>query len=79
MTNRSFEATFNSSKIAGTRLGTIGVCTLVVPKRRKSAFLLRIFKILGAEGETHFGYSYRPTFMTLYIIRTALISRRQVS
>ena len=27
-----------------------GVCPLVVPKRRKSAFLLRLFKILGAEG-----------------------------
>ena len=36
-------------------LPTTGVCTLVVPKLQNSAFLLRIFKVLGAEGETQLG------------------------
>lgn len=36
--------------IAKARLRTTGVCTLVVPNARDSAFLLSIFEILGAEG-----------------------------
>lgn len=51
------EAAFPSAEILSPRLGIKGICTLVVPKRRNSAFLLRIFKILGAEGETHLGIS----------------------
>ena len=34
----------------GTTANCTGVCTLVVPKLQNSAFLLRIFEILGAEG-----------------------------
>jgi hypothetical protein len=49
------EAAFPSEEILSPWLGIEGVCTLVVPKHRKSAFLLRIFTILGAEGETQLG------------------------
>jgi hypothetical protein len=42
-------------RTVGARLPTTGVCTLVVPELTKSTFLLRIFKILGAEGETQLG------------------------
>ena len=57
------EAAFPSAEILSPRLGIKGICTLVVPKRRKSAFLLRIFKILGAEGGTRTPTSYltRPS------------------
>jgi hypothetical protein len=43
---------FQTVRIAAGKLPTTDVCTLVVPKPQKPAFLLRIFKILGAEGGT---------------------------
>jgi hypothetical protein len=55
VSNGSFQAAFTSLRIEGIQVGTTGVCTLVVPKLGNSAFLLRIFKILGAEGETQLG------------------------
>ena len=62
-TNRSFEATLTSAKIVSPLVGTTGVCTLVVPKLRKYAVLLKIFEILGAEGGTRTPTSYltRPS------------------
>lgn len=55
------EAAFPSAEILSPPLGSEGICTLVVPKRRKSAFLLGIFKILGADRGTHDVTSYRKT------------------
>lgn len=50
VTNGLFHAAFTLVRILRARLRTTGVCTLVVPKTKNYAFLLRIFKILGAEG-----------------------------
>jgi hypothetical protein len=52
VSNGSFQAAFPLLRITKARLRSTGVCTLVVPKLHNSAFLLRIFKVVGAEGET---------------------------
>ncbi len=56
---------FQAARIAVGKLPTTGVCTLVVPKLTKSAFLLRIFKIPGAEGETRAPYFLVPFYWVL--------------
>ena len=63
MTNSSFQGALPLVRIEGARVRTTGVCTLVVPKLRISAFLLRFFKIAGAEGGTRTPTSYltRPS------------------
>jgi hypothetical protein len=55
VTNSSFQGALPLVRIEGARVRTTGVCTLVVPNLRNSAFLLRIFKMSGAEGETQLG------------------------
>jgi hypothetical protein len=41
---------FQAARIVAGEFPTKDVCTLVVPELTKSAFLVRIFKVLGAEG-----------------------------
>jgi hypothetical protein len=62
VTNGSFQVAFTFVRTVGARLRTTGVCTLVVPNLRNSAFLLRIFKILGAEGGTLKGFHFTVFF-----------------
>ena len=52
MANGSSEGDFTPMRIVDTRLQSSSICTLVVPRRREPAFLLRIFEIPGAEGGT---------------------------
>jgi len=60
------EAAFPTAEILSPPLGIEDICTLVVPKRRKSAFLLRIFKILGAEGGDSEQYTVFGCFTRLF-------------
>src|SRR5689334_9296653 len=48
----SCQPRIRANENAGIQLQTRGACTLVVPKLKKCAVLLRFFKIPGAEGGT---------------------------
>ena len=61
MNNDSFQAV----RIAAGEIQTKGVCTLVVSDRTESEFLLRFFKIAGAEGGTRTPFCFTG-FFTLF-------------
>jgi len=48
------------------RIGTTGVCTLVVQKRRKSAFLLRILRNLVPKGRLNWEFLSAKAYNVLY-------------
>jgi hypothetical protein len=70
---------FQAARIAAGELPTKGVCTLVVPKLRKSAFLLRMFKILGAEGETPTAFCFTTVFTFRKNPNKTVLSRSALS